>query len=225
MHFQNGEFAQAKLVRVVKGAVLDVVVDNRKDSKNYGKYYEYLLTEENHYQLFVPRGFAHGFLCLRDDTIFQYKCDNLYNKESEDSFKYDSFGFDWTKYLSIDSFIVSAKDENAKPFNSEEVVEIPKEILLKKIDELSKQALTKAWKDFDISYFPFKEDIYADVRNPLSGKVSRAKLIYTSPYIVDFSDIASLNMGGRHIVCKYDNGHEFALSSTFDEVIRFYKYK
>ena len=228
MHFQTGEFAQAKLVRVVNGAVLDVVVDNRKESKNYGKYYEYLLTEENHYQLFVPRGFAHGFLCLKDDTIFQYKCDNLYNKESEDSFKYDSFGFDWSKYLNPDNFIVSVKDENAKPFNDSGIIELPKDVLLKEIEELSKVAFTRVVvennHDYDNSYTPFKEDIYADVKNS-EGEVSRAKLKYISPYIVDFSDIMSLHMGSRRVVCQYDNGHEFALSPKFEEVIRFYKYK
>lgn len=228
MHFQTGEFAQAKLVRVVRGAVLDVVVDNRKESKNYGKYYEYLLTEENHYQLFVPRGFAHGFLCLKDDTIFQYKCDNLYNKESEDSFKYDSFGFDWSKYLNPENFIVSVKDENAKPFNDSGIIELPKDVLLKEIEELSKVAFTRVVvennHDYDNSYTPFKEDIYADVKNS-EGEVSRAKLKYISPYIVDFSDIMSLHMGSRRVVCQYDNGHEFALSPKFEEVIRFYKYK
>ena len=228
MHFQTGEFAQAKLVRVINGAVLDVVVDNRKESKNYGKYYEYLLTEENHYQLFVPRGFAHGFLCLKDDTIFQYKCDNLYNKESEDSFKYDSFGFDWSKYLNPENFIVSVKDENAKPFNDSGIIELPKDVLLKEIEELSKVAFTRVVvennHDYDNSYTPFKEDIYADVKNS-EGEVSRAKLKYISPYIVDFSDIMSLHMGSRRVVCQYDNGHEFALSPKFEEVIRFYKYK
>lgn len=228
MHFQTGEFAQAKLVRVVKGAVLDVVVDNRKESKNYGKYYEYLLTEENHYQLFIPRGFAHGFLCLRDGTIFQYKCDNLYNKESEDSFKYDSFGFDWSKYLIMDNVIVSVKDENAKPFDYKGIIEIPKDIILKEIEERSKLAFTMVIAEnnpsYDNSYTPFKEDIYADVKNS-KGEVSRAKLKYIGPYILDFSDIMSLNMGSRRIICQYDNGREFALSPKFEEVIRFYKYK
>jgi dTDP-4-dehydrorhamnose 3,5-epimerase len=228
MHFQTGEFAQAKLVRVVKGAVLDVVVDNRKESKNYGKYYEYLLTEENHYQLFIPRGFAHGFLCLRDGTIFQYKCDNLYNKESEDSFKYDSFGFDWSKYLIMDNVIVSVKDENAKPFDYKGIIEIPKDIILKEIEERSKLAFTMVVAEnnpaYDNSYTPFKEDIYADVKNS-KGEVSRAKLKYIGPYILDFSDIMSLNMGSRRIICQYDNGREFALSPKFEEVIRFYKYK
>lgn len=83
LHFQKPPYAQAKLVRVVKGAVMDIVVDIRKSSPSYGKWFGAYLSEENHHQFFVPRGFAHGFVSLRDDTIFQYKCDNFYNKESE----------------------------------------------------------------------------------------------------------------------------------------------
>lgn len=227
MHFQEGEHAQAKLVRVVKGAVLDVVVDNRKDSENYGKYYEYLLTEDNHYQLFVPRGFAHGFLSLKDDTIFQYKCDNPYNKESEDSFRYDSFGFDWSKYIRMDDIAVSAKDKNANPFNDSNIEEIPKEFFLKELEELSNNVtefIAKRGIDASIinnnSIIPFKEDIYADIKNTKGG-ISKAKLKYISPFILDFGG----RIGGRCIVCKYDNGHETTLSKNFDEVIRFYKYK
>ena len=83
LHFQTGEFAQAKLVRVVKGAVWDVAVDLRKQSETYGQWYGVELNEENKLQFYVPRGFAHGFLVLEDNTIFQYKCDNYYNKDSE----------------------------------------------------------------------------------------------------------------------------------------------
>lgn len=229
MHFQTGEFAQAKLVRAVKGAVLDVVVDNRKESKNYGKYYEYLLTEDNHYQLFVPRGFAHGFLSLKDDTIFQYKCDNPYNKESEDSFRYDSFGFDWSKYIRVDDIAVSAKDINAKPFNDSNIEEIPKEFFLKELEKISNNVTEIVAKhgldaDIDNSAIPFKEDIYADIKN-IKGGISKAKLKYISPFIVDLGYINSGCIGGRRIVCQYGNGHETTLSKNFDEVIRFYKYK
>lgn len=111
LHFQKPPYAQAKLVRVVKGAVLDVVVDIRKDSPNYGKHYKVELTADNHLQFFVPRGFAHGFVALEDDTIFQYKCDNLYNKESEGAVAYNDpdIGIEWPNI--IEEFIVSDKDK------------------------------------------------------------------------------------------------------------------
>lgn len=82
-HFQTGEFAQAKLVRVIKGSVMDIVIDLRKDSLTCGKVFQLELSDTNHFQMFVPRGFAHGFITLQDDTIFQYKCDNYYNKQYE----------------------------------------------------------------------------------------------------------------------------------------------
>lgn len=83
LHFQSPPFAQAKLVSVIKGAVLDVVVDIRKNSSTYGKHFSIELTEQNKFQLFVPVGFAHGFKTLENDSIFFYKCSNYYNKESE----------------------------------------------------------------------------------------------------------------------------------------------
>jgi dTDP-4-dehydrorhamnose 3,5-epimerase len=83
LHWQAGEHCQAKLVRVIKGAVWDVAVDIRKGSPTFGKYVSVVLTGENKKQLFIPRGFAHGFVVLEDETLFSYKCDNLYCKESE----------------------------------------------------------------------------------------------------------------------------------------------
>lgn len=83
LHFQRPPYAQAKLVRVTKGAVYDVIVDLRRDSPTYGRWEGFELTANNHLMLFVPRGFAHGFVTLEDYTEFQYKCDNPYNKESE----------------------------------------------------------------------------------------------------------------------------------------------
>lgn len=83
MHFQQGEWAQAKLVRVLQGEVQDVAVDLREGSPTYGKHYSIILSGENRKQLFVPRGFAHGFLVLSDTAVFSYKCDNFYNKASE----------------------------------------------------------------------------------------------------------------------------------------------
>ena len=83
LHWQAGEHCQAKLVRVIKGAVWDVAVDIRKGSPTFGKYVSVVLTGENKRQFFIPRGFAHGFVVLEDDTLFSYKCDNLYCRESE----------------------------------------------------------------------------------------------------------------------------------------------
>lgn len=97
MHFQKGADAQAKLVRVIEGEVQDVVVDLRKDSPTYGQHYSVNLSAENKRQLFVPRGFAHGFLVLSETAIFSYKCDNYYNKESEGGLLYScpNLGIQW----------------------------------------------------------------------------------------------------------------------------------
>ena len=110
LHFQKGEFAQAKLVRVVKGSVQDVVVDMRPNSKTYGQYFSIELSEENRSQLFIPRGLAHGFLVLENETIFCYKCDNFYNKEAESGILYNdtSLAINWNT-LEKD-FIISKKD-------------------------------------------------------------------------------------------------------------------
>ncbi|MEP5256028.1 dTDP-4-dehydrorhamnose 3,5-epimerase [Winogradskyella rapida] len=110
LHYQLGAHAQAKLVRVVKGAVLDVAVDVREGSKTFGQYVAVELTEANKTQLFVPRGFAHGFIVLEDETIFSYKCDNYYNKASEAGIIYndDDLNIDWQ--LPSTDFILSDKD-------------------------------------------------------------------------------------------------------------------
>ena len=110
LHFQTGAYAQAKLVRVVKGTVLDVVVDMRKESPTFSKHFSIELSEDNKRQLFVPRGFAHGFIVLSETAIFSYKCDNFYNKESEQGLRYDdpSLGIDWR--LPASEFIISEKD-------------------------------------------------------------------------------------------------------------------
>jgi len=110
LHFQKGEWAQAKLVRVVKGRVLDVAVDIRKDSPTYGQHISVELTEDNKKQLFVPRGFAHGFVVLSDTAIFSYKCDNYYNKEAEGGIMYNdtTLNIDWK--LPIEALIISEKD-------------------------------------------------------------------------------------------------------------------
>ncbi len=110
LHFQKGEFAQAKLVRVSQGAVLDIAVDIRKDSPTFGQHFSVELSSENKKQLFVPRGFAHGFIVLSDTVTFLYKCDNLYNKESEGGIIYNDsrLNIDWK--LPADEFIISKKD-------------------------------------------------------------------------------------------------------------------
>ncbi|WP_435260860.1 dTDP-4-dehydrorhamnose 3,5-epimerase [Tenacibaculum sp. nBUS_03] len=97
LHFQKGEFAQAKLVRVVAGKVLDVVVDLRINSETYGKHFSVILSGENKKQLFIPRGFAHGYSVLENNTLFTYKCDNYYNKESEGGIIYNdaTLNIDW----------------------------------------------------------------------------------------------------------------------------------
>ena len=122
MHFQKGEHAQAKLVRVVKGSVIDVVIDIRPDSPNYKKIYAVYLSEENHRQFFVPKGFAHGFMSLSNDTIFQYKCDNFYNKESEGAiFAFDAtLNIQWQSWIDASQIVMSEKDLNNKTFEEYE---------------------------------------------------------------------------------------------------------
>ena len=110
LHYQKGEHAQAKLVRVIKGKVLDVTVDIRKDSETFGKYVAIELSGVNNKQLFFPRGFAHGFIVLSETAIFSYKCDNFYNKESERGIIYNdpTLNIDWQ--LPDSELIVSEKD-------------------------------------------------------------------------------------------------------------------
>ncbi len=110
LHFQKGEFAQTKLVRVIKGEVLDVAVDLREDSPTYMQYESVILSEDNKKQFFIPRGFAHGFVVLSQEAIFSYKCDNYYNKDSEGGIRYDDprLGIDWK--LNKEELILSEKD-------------------------------------------------------------------------------------------------------------------
>lgn len=110
MHYQCGVHAQAKLVRVLQGEVLDVAVDLRPDSKTYGQYEAVVLSEENQLQFFIPRGFAHGFLVLSETATFFYKCDNLYNKESEAGLIYndETLNINWN--FPFKDLIISDKD-------------------------------------------------------------------------------------------------------------------
>jgi dTDP-4-dehydrorhamnose 3,5-epimerase len=97
LHFQKGEFAQAKLVRVIEGAVLDVAVDIREGSETFGQWTSVELTADNNLQLYIPRGFAHGFSVISETAVFAYKCDNTYNKASEGGIMYNdpNLGIDW----------------------------------------------------------------------------------------------------------------------------------
>lgn len=112
LHFQKGPHSQSKLVRVVKGAVLDVAVDIRRGSPTFGRHVAVELTAENHRQFFVPRGFAHGFSVLSDEVVFQYKCDNPYAPASEGAIAWDDpdLGIDWR--IPAGSVVLSAKDGN-----------------------------------------------------------------------------------------------------------------
>ncbi|MXN92569.1 dTDP-4-dehydrorhamnose 3,5-epimerase [Flavobacterium sp. Sd200] len=110
LHYQTGTFAQAKLVRVLEGEVLDVAVDIRPESKTYGQYVSVVLSAQNHKQLFIPRGFAHGFLVLSDTATFFYKCDNLYNKESEGGIMYNDPAIDINWEMDASNLIISDKD-------------------------------------------------------------------------------------------------------------------
>jgi dTDP-4-dehydrorhamnose 3,5-epimerase len=115
LHFQKPPFAQGKLVRVMKGSVLDVAVDLRKGSPTYGKWASIVLSENNKFMYWIPAGLAHGFLTLEDNTVFFYKCTNLYNKESEGSILWNDteLGIDWG---SGETPILSDKDKTAPLF-------------------------------------------------------------------------------------------------------------
>lgn len=110
LHYQRAPHAQAKLVRVIEGKVLDVVVDLREGSPSYGKSYSVELSAENNRQLFVPRGFAHGYVVLSDTALFFYKCDNFYHKASEGGIRFDdpTLAIDWQ--IDAEEAIVSGKD-------------------------------------------------------------------------------------------------------------------
>lgn len=115
LHYQCYPYAQAKLVRCTKGIVIDVAVDIRKGSPTYGQWVSCELSEENKKMFFIPQGFAHGFLTLTDNVEFQYKCDNLYNKESEGGIRFDdeTINVDWGSLLQGIEPVLSEKDKNA----------------------------------------------------------------------------------------------------------------
>ena len=123
LHYQKGEYSQAKLVRVIKGKVLDVAVDLRRSSPTFGKYVSVELSEENKRQFFIPRGFAHGCLVLSDEAIFTYKVDNGYAPQAEASIRFndETVGIDWP--VAESQFIVSEKDGHAVSFKDAEYFE------------------------------------------------------------------------------------------------------
>lgn len=124
LHYQKGSFSQAKLVRVVLGEVLDVAVDLRCSSSTYGKYVSMLLSDKNKRQLFMPRGFAHGFLVLSEEAVFSYKVDNVYAPQSEETIRYNDpvIGVDWP--ISEQQVKLSEKDlNNAVSFKEAEIFE------------------------------------------------------------------------------------------------------
>jgi len=112
LHFQTGEHAQAKLVRVLSGCVLDVTVDLRHGSTTYGQHVAVELNDENRKQMYIPRGFAHGFVVLSDEAVFSYKCDNFYNKAAEGGLRYNdpTLGIDWQ--LPAEMIQVNERDAN-----------------------------------------------------------------------------------------------------------------
>ena len=123
LHYQKGNFSQAKLVRVISGKVLDVAVDLRKSSETFGKYIMVELSGENHRQFFVPRGFAHGFLVLSDEAVFSYKVDNDYAPNEEASIRFDDpqLGIEWpVKGVDV---VTSDKDLNGKSFKEANLFE------------------------------------------------------------------------------------------------------
>lgn len=115
-HLQTGDYAQAKLVRVVKGEVMDVVIDLREDSDTFGETYSIILNEQNNHQLFVPRGFGHAFITISEEAVFLYKCDNYYHKASEAGIIYNDkkLNIDW--HLPNDQLILSDKDKELPTF-------------------------------------------------------------------------------------------------------------
>ena len=118
LHFQKGDSAQAKLVRVLEGAVFDVAVDIRPESETYGQWVGYELSAENNLQLYVPRGFAHGFSVITERAVFAYKCDNLYDKSAEGGIIYNdtTLNIDWK--IETGKELISEKDEILLPFEA-----------------------------------------------------------------------------------------------------------
>jgi len=118
LHFQKPPFSQAKLLRVIRGEVIDIVVDIRKESSSYGKHFKIRLSESNKKMLYIPKGLAHGFLAVEDNTVFVYKCDQYYKKEAEAGIIYNDpdLGIDWE--FSAEQIILSEKDKELPLFKN-----------------------------------------------------------------------------------------------------------
>jgi dTDP-4-dehydrorhamnose 3,5-epimerase len=121
LHYQKGGYSQAKLVRVIKGKVLDVAVDLRKDSPTFGKYVSVELSDENKRQFFIPRGFAHGFLVLSEQAVFTYKVDNVYAPQAEASIRWNDEDINVEWPINPDDVVVSEKDNKAVALKDAEV--------------------------------------------------------------------------------------------------------
>jgi dTDP-4-dehydrorhamnose 3,5-epimerase len=121
LHFQKPPHAQAKLVRVVKGRVLDVAVDIRKGSPTYGRHVEVELSEDNHRMVYIPKGFAHGFAVLSEDAVFQYRCDDYYAPETEGAISWDDSDLDIDWRLPSEKVILSAKDTSHPSFKDADI--------------------------------------------------------------------------------------------------------
>ncbi|MFW6370360.1 MAG: dTDP-4-dehydrorhamnose 3,5-epimerase [Bacteroidota bacterium] len=120
LHYQLAPYAQGKLIQVLKGCVLDVAVDLRQGSPTFGEHYTLELSEENKRQFFVPKGFAHGFSVLSDEVLFQYKCDNIYNREAERGINFNDSGLDINWQIPKKEAIVSGKDQALPSFEEAE---------------------------------------------------------------------------------------------------------
>ena len=116
LHFQKDQYAQSKLISVESGKILDIAVDIRSDSETYGKNFSYFLSSDKHESLFIPKGFAHGYLTLSDSAIVNYRVDNYYNPQAEEGIPYDDdfLKIDWG--IEKSKIIISKKDQNFKPF-------------------------------------------------------------------------------------------------------------
>ncbi len=118
LHYQKPPYAQAKLIKVIKGVVLDVAVDIRRDSKTFGKYFSVELSEENHFQLFIPRGFAHGFVVLSQEAVLSYKCDNYYAPQSEEAIIWNDPALSINWKIPPEDIILSEKDKKHPNFKN-----------------------------------------------------------------------------------------------------------
>lgn len=223
MHFQIGNYVQAKLVRVVQGSVVDVVVDVRPDSKHYLEVYYAYLSATNNRQFFVPRGFAHGFIALEDNTIFQYKCDNYYNKDSERSFNFKSVDFDWGAYIAEDMWKVSEKDKDAPDMGSVNFSSYTGLSTIKKYKELDLEAvkqflstdlftLGKTTFDYE-SYANALKKCYIQFRDFKEYKIQSVEMV-SSP---------DTFLSNRVLLVRGDNNVTAAVTAKdFDNVLRIY---